>query len=195
MSESLYALCSIHHALCTMPRNFPIFAIMIHIYTGNGKGKTTAALGLSLRAAGAEKKIFFGQFVKGMAYSEVKLITEQIPQIDHQLFGRKCFIKRDPEPEDYKAAQEGLLAVKELIKSGKYDLMVLDELNIALHYHLIKLEEVLLMLDEVPTETELVITGRYAPPELIERADLVTEMKEVKHYYQKDVQARKGIEF
>jgi len=168
---------------------------MIHVYTGNGKGKTTAALGLSVRSAGAGKKIFFGQFVKGMAYSEVKLITEQMPQIDHQLFGRRCFIKQEPEPEDFQTAQKGLQTVKDLIKSGKYDLIVLDELNIALHYHLIKTEEVLALLDELPTETELVITGRYALPELIEKADLVTEMKEVKHYYQKDVKARKGIEF
>ncbi|PRZ00913.1 cob(I)alamin adenosyltransferase [Marinilabilia salmonicolor] len=176
-------------------QNFPIFAIMIHIYTGNGKGKTTAALGLMVRAAGAGKKIFFGQFVKGMAYSEVTLIHEQIPQIDHQLFGRRCFIKRDPEPEDYKAAQKGLQTVKKLIASGKYDLIVLDELNIALYYHLIKTEEVLTMLNDVPENTEIVITGRYAPPELIEKADLVTEMHEVRHYYQKDVKARKGIEF
>lgn len=176
-------------------QNFSIFAVMIHIYTGNGKGKTTAALGLSVRAAGAGKKIFFGQFVKGMAYSEIKLITEQIPQIDHQLFGRRCFINREPEPEDFQAAQKGLQTVKELIKSGKYDLIVLDELNIALHYHLIKTEDVLALLDEFPSETELVITGRYAPPELIEKADLITEMKEIRHYYQKDVKARKGIEF
>ncbi|WP_010420419.1 cob(I)yrinic acid a,c-diamide adenosyltransferase [Anaerophaga thermohalophila] len=168
---------------------------MIHIYTGNGKGKTTAALGLMVRAAGAGKKIFFGQFVKGMAYSEVMLIHEQIPQIEHQLFGRKCFIKREPEPEDYKAAQAGLRTVKELIKSGKYDLMVLDELNIALYYKLFSLEEVLAMLEYLPENIELVITGRYAPPELIEKADLITEMKEIRHYYQNGVKARKGIEF
>jgi cob(I)alamin adenosyltransferase len=168
---------------------------MIHIYTGNGKGKTTAALGLSVRAAGAGKKIFFGQFVKGMAYSEVNLILEQIPQIEHQLFGRRCFIKQQPEPEDFQAAQKGLQTVKELIISGKYDLIVLDELNIALHYQLIKLEDVLSLLNNLPNETELVITGRYAPPELMEKADLITEMKEVRHYYQKDVKARKGIEF
>jgi cob(I)alamin adenosyltransferase len=168
---------------------------MIHIYTGNGKGKTTAALGLMIRAAGAGKKIFFGQFVKGMAYSEVTIINGQIPQIDHQLFGRKCFIKRDPEPEDYKAAQAGLRTVKELIKSGRYDLVVLDELNIALYYKLFSLEEVLAMLENLPENIELVITGRYAPPELIEKADLVTEMKEIRHYYQNGVKARKGIEF
>jgi cob(I)alamin adenosyltransferase len=182
------------HALCPLPK-FLIFAAMIHIYTGNGKGKTTAALGLMVRAAGAGQRIFFGQFVKGMAYSEIKLITEQIPQIDHQLFGRNCFIKRDPEPQDYEAAQNGLETVKELIQSGKYDLIVLDELNIALHYQLVKLQEVLSLLDKLPKETELVITGRYAPPELMEKADLTTEMKEVRHYYQKDVKARKGIEF
>lgn len=168
---------------------------MIHIYTGNGKGKTTAALGLSVRAAGAGKKIFFGQFVKGMAYSEVSLITQQIPQIDHQLFGRRCFIKRDPEPEDFQAAQNGLNSVKEIIKSERYDLVVLDELNIALHYQLIKTEEVLALFNELPKETELIITGRYAPDELIKKADLVTEMNEIKHYYKQNIEARKGIEF
>ncbi|MFW6371127.1 MAG: cob(I)yrinic acid a,c-diamide adenosyltransferase [Bacteroidota bacterium] len=168
---------------------------MIHIYTGNGKGKTTAALGLMVRAAGAGKKIFFGQFVKGMAYSEIKFIAEQIPQIDHQLFGRSCFVKRDPERQDYEAAQNGLKTVKKLIQSGKYDLIVLDELNIALHYNLIKTEDVLALLELLPKETELIITGRYASPELMEKADLITEMKEVRHYYQKDVKARKGIEF
>ncbi|MBZ4677202.1 MAG: cobinamide adenolsyltransferase [Anaerophaga sp.] len=168
---------------------------MIHIYTGNGKGKTTAAMGLMVRAAGAGKKIFFGQFVKGMVYSEVTLIKEQIPQIDHQLFGRKCFIKKDPAPEDYKAAQAGLRKVKKLIQSGKYDLIVLDELNIALYYKLFSLEEVLAMIENWPENIELIITGRYAPPELIEKADLVTEMKEIRHYYQNGVKARKGIEF
>ncbi|MFW6389434.1 MAG: cob(I)yrinic acid a,c-diamide adenosyltransferase [Marinilabiliaceae bacterium] len=168
---------------------------MVHIYTGNGKGKTTAALGLALRAAGSGKKVFFGQFVKGMAYSEVSIINEKLPEIDHQLFGQKCFIKRDPKEEDFEAAREGLEKVRALIKEKKYDLMVLDEINIALYYKLIHLEEVTELLDNFPEETELVLTGRYAPEELIEKADLVTEMKEIKHYFKQDIKARKGIEF
>lgn len=168
---------------------------MIHIYTGNGKGKTTAAIGLAIRMAGTGMKVFFGQFVKGMAYNEVSIFNEQMPQIDHELFGRTCFINRDPEPEDYEAAKEGLQKVKSIILSGKYSLIVLDELNIAMFYQLISLEEILKLINELPDGLELVITGRYAPQELIDRADLVTEMKEVKHYYKRDIKARKGIEF
>jgi cob(I)alamin adenosyltransferase len=168
---------------------------MIQVYTGDGKGKTTAAIGLSIRAAGSGMKIFFGQFVKGMAYNEVALISEQVPQIDHELFGRRCFIKRDPEDADFTAAKNGLKKVKQAILSGKYNLIILDELNIALHYKLIDIEDVLNLIEELPAGTELVITGRYAPQELIEKADLVTEMKEIKHYYKKGIKARKGIEF
>ncbi|MFO8001727.1 MAG: cob(I)yrinic acid a,c-diamide adenosyltransferase [Marinilabilia sp.] len=168
---------------------------MVHIYTGNGKGKTTAALGLAVRAAGSGMKVFFGQFVKGMAYSEVKLIGEQIPQIDHQLFGQKCFIKRQPEKADYESARNGLSRVKELVREKKYDLIVLDEINIALYYKLLEPGDIIALIDELPDNTELVLTGRYALPELIEKADLVTEMKEVKHYFKNDTKARKGIEF
>ncbi|MGM0377432.1 MAG: cob(I)yrinic acid a,c-diamide adenosyltransferase [Bacteroidota bacterium] len=168
---------------------------MVHIYTGNGKGKTTAALGLALRAAGSGKKVFFGQFVKGMAYSEVSIINEKLPEIDHQLFGRKCFIKRDPEEADFEAARKGLEKIKALIKEKKHDLIVLDEINIALYYKLISIENVTDLFENLPEETELVLTGRYAPEELIEKADLVTEMKEIKHYFKQDTKARKGIEF
>ncbi|PWE00809.1 cob(I)yrinic acid a,c-diamide adenosyltransferase [Marinilabilia rubra] len=168
---------------------------MIHIYTGNGKGKTTAAIGLAVRAAGSGMNVFFGQFVKGMAYNEVSVFTEQMPLIDHELFGRKCFINRDPEHEDYEAAKAGLKKANNIIHSGKYSLIVLDELNIALYYKLIALQDVLKLIDELPGHIELVITGRYAPQELIDKADLVTEMKEVKHYYKQDIKARKGIEF
>ena len=168
---------------------------MVHIYTGNGKGKTTAALGLALRAAGAGKSVFFGQFVKGMAYSEVSIINEKLPEIEHQLFGRRCFINRDPKEEDYKAARSGLEKVNDIIRERKYDLIILDEINIALYYKLIPIEDVTDIIDNLPEETELVLTGRYAPEELMEKADLVTEMKEIKHYFKEDIKARKGIEF
>jgi cob(I)alamin adenosyltransferase len=168
---------------------------MIQIYTGNGKGKTTAAIGLTIRAAGSGMKVFFGQFVKGMAYNEVSIFAEQIPQIDHELFGRSCFIRRDPAPEDYDSAIKGLEKVKNVIQSGKYELIVLDELNIALYYQLIPIEAVLQLINALPREVELVITGRYAPEALIEKADLVTEMNEIKHYFKQDIKARKGIEF
>lgn len=168
---------------------------MVHIYTGNGKGKTTAALGLSMRAAGAGKKVFFGQFVKGMAYGEVKLINEQIPQIDHQLFGRNCFIKREPEQADYEEAKKGLEKIRTIIRSGEYQVIVLDELNIALYYKLLEPGDIIALIDELSPEIELIITGRYVLDELIEKADLVTEMKEIKHYFHQDIKARKGIEF
>ncbi len=166
----------------------------IQIYTGSGKGKTTAALGLSLRGVCAGKKVFFGQFIKGMDYSELKA-GEYLPGFEIRQFGRDCFIYNDPVEEDIAAAKEGLAICKEILNKGEYDIVVLDELNIALHYKLFSLEDVMEMLENKCEKTEVVITGRYAPKELIEMADLVTEMKEIKHYYKKGLQARKGIEF
>jgi len=165
----------------------------IQIYTGNGKGKTTAALGLSLRAICAGKTVFFGQFVKGMKYSELKA-TEWLENFEMKQYGRNCFIRNEPEEEDIALAQEGLKDLHQKIKSGVYDVVVMDELTIALFYKLFPLEDVIKMLKEKNEETEVIITGRYAPKELIEVADLVTEMQEIKHYYQQGVQAREGIE-
>lgn len=166
----------------------------IHIYTGNGKGKTTAALGLSLRAVCAGKKVFFGQFIKGMDYSELKA-AEYLPGFEIRQFGRDCFIYNEPKEEDILAAREGLNICKEIIKNKDYDLVVLDELNIALYYKLFPAEEVIEMLKNRADKMEIVITGRYAPQELIDLAHLVTEMKEIKHYYKTGLEARLGIEF
>lgn len=166
----------------------------VHIYTGNGKGKTTASLGLSVRAALAGKKVFFGQFIKGMDYSELRL-PNYIPNIEIHQFGRDCFIYNDPTDEDIKEARKGLNICKEVLKSGKYDLVVLDELNIALYYKLFTVDEAIEIIKNRKPSVEVVITGRYAPKELTELADLVTEMKEIKHYYTKGIMARKGIEF
>jgi cob(I)alamin adenosyltransferase len=165
----------------------------VQIYTGNGKGKTTAALGLSLRAVCAGKKVLFGQFVKGMKYSELKA-PQFLNQLEIKQYGRNCFIRKDPEEEDIRLAREGLKDLQMKIKSGDYDIVVMDELNIALFYKLFEVEDVLKLLREKHEKTEVIITGRYAPTELIEVADLVTEMKEIKHYYQQGVQAREGIE-
>ncbi|RKD25336.1 cob(I)alamin adenosyltransferase [Caminicella sporogenes DSM 14501] len=165
----------------------------IHVYTGNGKGKTTAAFGLALRAACAGKKVYIGQFVKGMKYSEVK-VQEYIPTIEIEQLGRDCFIYREPEKEDIEAARKGLEKCKKIVEEGKYDVVVLDEINIALYFKLFTLEEVLDMLKNKAEHVEVILTGRYAPKEIIDIADLVTEMKEIKHYYTKGVQARKGIE-
>lgn len=167
----------------------------IQIYTGNGKGKTTAAIGLALRAAGAGKKVYFAQFVKGKTYSEIKAIRKYLPDITIKQFGRGCFIVKIPTSEDIEAARNGLDTVAGIVESGKYDLVVLDEATIAIYYKLFSVSELIGVLLKKPEETEVVITGRYAPEELIELADLVTEMKEVKHYYTKGIQARKGIEY
>lgn len=167
----------------------------IHVYTGNGKGKTTAALGLALRAVGAGKKVYFAQFVKGKIYSEIAAINRYIPEITVKQYGRGCFIVNEPTSEDIQAAKEGLEEASVVIRSGQYDVVILDEATIALHYKLFSVEELIAVLQEKPEETEIVITGRYAPGELIEIADLATEMKEIKHYYTKGIPARKGIEY
>ena len=167
----------------------------IHLYTGNGKGKSTAAFGLSLRAVGAGKKVFFAQFVKGKTYAEIEAVNQFLPAITIKQYGRGCFIKNVPVPEDIEAAQNGLKEVAEIIRSGAYDIVVLDEANIALYYKLFTSAELIEVIKHKRPETEIIITGRYAPQEIIDLADLVTEMKEVKHYYRKGVEARKGIEF
>ena len=165
------------------------------VYTGNGKGKTTAAFGLALRAVGAGKKVFFAQFVKGKTYAEIEAVSKYLPDITIQQYGLGCFIYEKPKPEDVVAAQRGLKEVKQIIQSEKYDLLVLDEANIALYYHLFEVEDLLEIISEKPDSLELIITGRYAPQEIIDAADLVSEMKEIKHYYQHGVEARKGIEY
>lgn len=167
----------------------------IQLYTGNGKGKTTAAFGLALRAVGAGKKVFFAQFVKGKTYSEIEAVNKFIPTITIKQYGRGCFIVNDPTQEDIDAARNGLKEVAEIIHSGNYDVVILDEATIALYYKLFSFEELKHLLINKPDKLEIVITGRYAPNELIDLADLVTEMKEIKHYYTKGIEAREGIEF
>lgn len=167
----------------------------IQVYTGNGKGKTTAAFGLALRAAGAGMKVFIAQFVKGRPYSEIEAVRQYLPGITIRQYGRGCFIVKSPEEEDIRAAREGLDEVSKVIASGAYDLVVLDEATIAIWYKLFSVDELNGILDRKPDSTEIVITGRYAPIELTDRADLVTEMQEVRHYYTRGVEAREGIEY
>jgi len=166
----------------------------IHVYTGNGKGKTTAALGLSLRAVCSGKKVFFGQFVKGMKYSELEC-TKYLDNLELVQFGRGCFIYGDPTKEDIAAAKKGLEELRGVLKSGEYDVVVMDELNIALFFKLFTVGEAISVINERAKNVEVIITGRYAPKEIVDMADLVTEMKEIKHYYTSGVEARKGIEF
>ncbi|MDD3350800.1 MAG: cob(I)yrinic acid a,c-diamide adenosyltransferase [Eubacteriales bacterium] len=165
----------------------------IQVYTGNGKGKTTAALGLTLRALCAGNKVFFGQFMKGQEYSELKAVS-YFEKLTMKQFGTPSFINGTPSKEDIEQAKHGLSVTKEALWSGRYDLVVFDEINTALYFHLVEIEEVLQILEGKPKKTEVVLTGRYAPQEIIDRADLVTEMKEIKHYYNAGVAARVGIE-
>ncbi|MGO1469872.1 MAG: cob(I)yrinic acid a,c-diamide adenosyltransferase [Tissierella sp.] len=166
----------------------------IHVYTGDGKGKTTAALGLSMRAVCAGKKVFFGQFIKGMDYSELECVSF-LPNLEIKQFGRGCFIYNEPTNEDIEAAKKGLEEFKKILNDGEHDIVVMDELNIALYYKLFPMKEVIDTIKNRKEHVEVIITGRNARDEIIEIADLVTEMKEIKHYYTKDVEARKGIEF
>jgi cob(I)alamin adenosyltransferase len=166
----------------------------VQVYTGDGKGKTTAALGLALRAAGAGLRVFIAQFVKGMAYSELASLARFADLITVRQYGLRCFIRGAPKPEDIAAAREGLIEVREAVASGRFDMVILDEANIATHVGLFTAEELLEVVELAAGRIEIVITGRRADPRVIERADLVTEMREVKHYYTKGVPARRGIE-
>lgn len=165
----------------------------IHIYTGNGKGKTTAAFGLALRAAMAGKKVYIGQFVKGMAYSETKC-TDFIPGIEIEQYGTTCYIDRNPDEEDVKRAKQGLEKCKSVLASGAADVVVLDEIFIAVYFKLLEDDEVLEALRAKAEHVEVVLTGRYASEAMIKVADLVTEMREVKHYYTQGVLSRTGID-
>lgn len=166
----------------------------IQVYTGNGKGKTTAAIGLSIRAAGAGLKVYIAQFIKMGDYSEIKMLREMPELITVEQFGLGRFIKGKPLDEDIKAAQKGLEKIKMVMDSDKYDVVIMEEANVAVSCGLFSVHELLQVIDKKPDHTELVITGRGASDEVIERADLVTEMKEIKHYFRKGVQARTGIE-
>jgi cob(I)alamin adenosyltransferase len=168
----------------------------IQVYTGRGKGKTTAALGVALRAAGHGLKSYIGQFLKGQDYGELHSIHKLSEWITLEQFGRKGFIHvtKDPDQEDFDRAKSGLKKCLEAMLSGKYTIIVLDEVNVAMHFKLITEKDIYDFLDKKPDNIEVILTGRYAPDSLIERADLVTEMKEIKHYHNKGVQAREGIE-
>ncbi len=168
----------------------------IQVYTGDGKGKTTAALGLALRAAGYKYKVYIGQFLKGQEYGELLSAKKLSPYITIEQFGRKGFIHvtKDPDEEDIKRAKRGLKKCLEAMLSRKYRIIILDEINVAVDFNLITEEKVHEFLDKRPEDVEIILTGRYAPPSFLKRADLVTEMKEKKHYYKKGVKAREGIE-
>ena len=166
----------------------------VHVYTGNGKGKTTAALGLALRAAGAGWQVFFAQFAKGMPSSEMTAFERFGDRITMRQYGRDSFIGQEPQVEDVDSAYCGLTECAEAIASGKYPLVILDEANVATLLQLLTVDDLIALIDSRPAEVELVLTGRGAHPRVLDRADLVTEMREVKHYYRQGVMARTGIE-
>jgi len=169
---------------------------LVQVYTGNGKGKTSAAFGLALRAIGRGLKVYIIQFIKGgFDYGELYII-DKLPNLTLKAFGRGKFVtEKPPEKEDIELAHEALTLAEEIVKSGEYDIVVLDEINVALNLKLIKIDNVLKMIKNKPKHVELILTGRCASDKIIEAADLVTEMKEVKHPYKKGFQARKGIEY
>jgi len=169
---------------------------MIQVYTGNGKGKTTAALGLACRAAGHGYKVFIIQFMKGnIDYGELEAARRLAPYLTIRQMGRGYRVSREnPDPEDVKLVREAMAMARGVISSGEYDIVVLDEINVAVDFGLVQKEEVLKLMDERPSNVELILTGRHAAKEIIERADLVTEMVEIKHYYQRGIQSRTGIE-
>jgi cob(I)alamin adenosyltransferase len=166
----------------------------VQVYTGDGKGKTTAALGLALRAAGHGSRTYFGQFMKGQRSGEMEALLDNA-YIAFEQFGDPHLLRReDVAPQHIALAQRGLEKARVAMASGHYDIVVLDEINVALWFGLLTLAEVLELVEGRPAHVELVLTGRRAPEELLQRADLVTEMREVKHYYAQGVPARDGIE-
>jgi cob(I)alamin adenosyltransferase len=165
----------------------------LQVYTGNGKGKTTAAIGLAVRALGAGMDVFFGQFVKSGKYSETAILAS-LKNLVLRQYGAEGFIMGKPRASDIEAASRGVRDAADALAGGGFGLVVLDEVNVAYSLEMISLAELLALAAARGDRTELVMTGRGAPPELIEAADLVTEMREIKHYFKTGLKARKGIE-
>ncbi|OAT81750.1 cob(I)yrinic acid a,c-diamide adenosyltransferase [Desulfotomaculum copahuensis] len=169
----------------------------IHVYTGNGKGKTTAALGLALRAIGHGYRVFMLQFMKGSKeYGEVQAAEKYLPDLIVVQSGLETFVdKENPSRADIDLARRGLETARKVLREGHYDLVILDEINVAVDFGLITLEEVLELMRIKPEHVELVLTGRYAHPEIIKAADVATEMTLINHPYYSGVEAREGIEY
>jgi cob(I)alamin adenosyltransferase len=170
---------------------------LVEVYTGDGKGKTTAALGLALRACGQGLKSYMIQFMKGEIYYGELGAAKDLPNgcLTIIQMGRPDFVsKENPEPIDVELAQKALELAREIIEAAEHDILILDEVNVAMDFGLISTGDVLQLIDEKPPEMELILTGRYAPQAIIDRADLVTEMKEIKHPYMRGIPARVGIE-
>ncbi len=172
---------------------------LLIVYTGDGKGKTTAALGLCVRAAGHGNKCLVLQFIKSdWEYGELKGIERLAPEVEIRPMGVGCFGKpgdETPREDHEKAAADAMKAARDAIRSGEYDVVILDEINIAVHYKLIDIKELMRLIDNRPEGVDIVLTGRYADHRIIKAADLVTNMQEVKHPYQKGILSKKGIDY
>ena len=167
----------------------------VQVYTGNGKGKTTAATGLAVRAVGAGLNVFIGQFIKGSDSAEMTLLRERCPEVTIEQFGYGRFIKKRPTENDIAIAKHGMERLMEVATSDKYDVVIADEANGAVNAGIITVENLIELIDTKHNNVELIITGRNADKKIIARADLVTEMNVIKHYFNAGVSARKGIEF
>lgn len=169
---------------------------MVLIFTGNGKGKTSAAMGVALRALGHGKRVHIAFFMKSTCSNGEQVAMSKLPNVAFSRFGPQRFV--DPNnvtPEDKEEAKKSLSAAREAVLSGDYGLVILDEINIATAWNLVDVEAVIELIDKKPADVDIILTGRYADQKLIERADLVTEMKEVKHPYARGALARKGIDY
>ena len=167
---------------------------LVQVYTGSGKGKTSAALGLALRAAGWGYRTFIGQFMKGQECGELKTASLLSRYIAIEQFGRPSLI-REATPEDIALAERGLRRIEEVLASGEYQIVVMDEICVAIHFRLVTTEDVLSVIERRPPGVELILTGRKAPQEILDSADLVTELVEVKHPHERGLAARRGIEY
>ena len=168
----------------------------VQIYTGNGKGKSTAAIGQAVRAAGFGLKSYIAQFMKEFQYNELNSLKHLSEWITIEQFGGDEFVykKELPGKKEIDKARRGLATAKAKMLSGKYDLIILDEICVSIYFGLFSDEEILTFMKQKPENVELILSGRYCPDKLLEKADLVTEMKEIKHYYQEGITARRGIE-
>jgi len=166
----------------------------VQVYTGDGKGKTTAALGLALRAAGAGLRVYIGQFIKNADYSELRILRRLADAITIEQYGLGCMLIHAPTAADIDAARRGLAAIDAALTAGTFDLVIADEINVACALGLLDERDLLGLMARRPPAVELVLTGRGAPAPVLDRADLVTEMRSVKHYYERGVPARRGIE-
>jgi cob(I)alamin adenosyltransferase len=169
---------------------------LVQVYTGNGKGKTTAAFGQALRAIGQGYRVCIIQFMKGRKYGEFLAGEKYLPNLTIHLAGLDSFVMREnPAPLDIELARQGLALARKAITSGEYDMVILDELNVAADFKLIPLDDVIDLIKSKPAAVDLILTGRYATPEVIALSDTVSEIREVRHHYNAGIKERAGIEY